>query len=181
MLEIPEDLDPSLVPLAFLLGTWEGAGVADLSAAGGDPEATSVNFGQEVTFSQDGRAVLEYSSHTWELGESGRKVRPIDSEHGYWRFAPDARTVEITMTRDDGTIEIWYGNLADKKPQIDLVTDAVARIPSAPAYTGGKRLYGLVGGDLMWVFERAADKQALKPFMSAQLRKVPENGLAFHP
>ena len=36
----------------------------------------------------------------------------------------------MTITRDEGVVEIWYGELADGKPQIDLVTDAVARLRS---------------------------------------------------
>jgi hypothetical protein len=180
MIEIPSDLQPGLVPLAFLLGTWEGAGVSEPVGAAGPGSGQSVNFGQEVTFSHDGRDFLEYHSRTWVLGVSGQKVRPLDSESGYWRISED-RTLEVTLVRDEGVIEIWYGRLADGKPQIDLVTDAIARIKSAPDYTGGKRLYGLVGGDLMWVFEKATSTIPLKPYMSAQLRKLTEDGLSFHP
>ncbi|CAM5345236.1 hypothetical protein SCALM49S_01513 [Streptomyces californicus] len=43
MIEIPSDLHPDLVPLAFLLGNWAGAGVSDF------PGAEKCNFGQEVT------------------------------------------------------------------------------------------------------------------------------------
>ncbi|CAM5674437.1 hypothetical protein SCALM49S_02902 [Streptomyces californicus] len=46
MIEIPSDLHPDLVPLAFLLGNWAGAGVSDF------PGAEKCNFGQEVTFSR---------------------------------------------------------------------------------------------------------------------------------
>ncbi|GGO87270.1 FABP family protein [Wenjunlia tyrosinilytica] len=185
MIEIPSDLNPANVPIAFLLGTWQGAGVCDF------PGMEKCNFGQEVTFSHDGRPFLEYTSRTWALDSEGRKVRPLESESGYWRVDGE-RKLEIVMVRDEGVIEIWYGELADKKPQIDLVTDAVARIPSASDYSGGKRLYGLVNGDLMWVFEKATPQVPLRPYMSAHLKKVvnpaewihdikdlPDDGIAF--
>ncbi|MGW7004229.1 FABP family protein [Streptomyces sp. NPDC054933] len=185
MIEIPSDLHPDLVPLAFLLGNWQGAGVSDF------PGSEKCNFGQEVTFSHDGRPFLEYTSRTWVLDAEGNKVRPLENESGYWRVGSD-RKVEIAMARDAGVIEIWYGELADKKPQIDLVTDAVARLGSASPYSGGKRLYGYVKGDLMWVGEKATPEVPLRPYMSAHLKKVvdpsewakdlkdlPDDGIAF--
>lgn len=185
MIEIPSDLHPDLVPLVFLLGTWQGAGVADLG-----PEEGQCNFGQEVIFSHDGRDFLEYSSRTWELDNDGASIRPLESEHGFWRVKD--RTVSVVLVRDQGVAEVWYGELADKKPQIDLVTDAIARSPEAPEYSGGKRLYGYVKGDLMWVGERATPTTPLRPYMSAQLKKavdpstwakdvvdLPDDGIAF--
>jgi hypothetical protein len=165
MIEIPSDLNPNLVPLAFLLGHWEGVGVFDFP---GDEKA---NFGQEVTFSHDGRDVVEYVSHTWALDAEGNKVRPIESESGYWRIDKD-RKVEVVMVRDQGVAEVWYGELADRKPQIDLVTDAVARTAASGPYSSGKRLYGYVNNDLMWVGEKSTPEVPLRPYMSAHLKKV---------
>lgn len=185
MIEIPSDLRPDLVPLAFLLGNWEGAGVFDF------PGAEKCNFGQEVTFTHDGRDFIEYASRTWVLDSEGRKVRPLESETGYWRIGDD-RKVEVVMIRDQGVAEVWYGELADRKPQIDLATDAVARTEASEAYSGGKRLYGYVNGDLMWVGEKATPDVTLRPYMSAHLKKVvdpsewakdlkdlPDDGIAF--
>ncbi|AZM54052.1 FABP family protein [Streptomyces sp. WAC 01529] len=165
MIEIPSDLNPDLVPLAFLLGNWAGAGVTDF------PGAEKANFGQEVSFTHDGRDFIEYRSYTWVLDAEGNKVKPLESESGFWRIDKD-RKVEVVMVRDDGVVEVWYGELADKKPQIDLVTDAVARTAAAGPYTGGKRLYGYVKGDLMWVGEKQTPEVPLRPYMSAQLKKV---------
>ncbi|RKN41804.1 FABP family protein [Streptomyces hoynatensis] len=188
MIEIPSDLDPGLVPLAFLLGTWQGAGVAEAAGPGGEG---AFNFGQQVTFSHDGRDFLEYSSRTWRLDGEGKRVGPLDSEHGYWRIAD--RSLEAVMVRDEGVVEVWYGELAEGKPQIDLATDAVARTAAAPPYSGGKRLYGYVNGDLMWVGEKKTGPEApLRPYMSAHLKKavdprewvadiagLPDDGIAF--
>ncbi|MEX2984766.1 FABP family protein [Streptomyces sp. C36] len=165
MIEIPSDLHPDLVPLVFLLGKWEGAGVADF------PGEEKCNFGQEVTFSHDGRDFIEYTSHTWVLDGEGKMVRPLETEAGFWRIDKN-RNVEVVMTRHSGVAEVWYGELADQKPQIDLATDAVARTDASGPYSGGKRLYGYVKGDLMWVGEKATPEVPLRPYMSAHLKKV---------
>ncbi|NEE21890.1 FABP family protein, partial [Streptomyces sp. SID7499] len=39
-------------------------------------------------------------------------------------------------------------------------------------YSGGKRLYGYVKSDLMWVGEKATPEVELRPYMSAHLKKV---------
>ncbi|MEO3753441.1 FABP family protein [Streptomyces sp. B6B3] len=184
MIEIPSDLHPSLTPLVFLLGTWQGAGVAEF------PGQEACNFGQQVTFGHDGRDFLEYASRTWLLDDEGERVRPLESEVGYWRIAD--RQIEAVMIRDQGVAEIWYGELAEGKPQLDLATDAVARTAASPEYTGGKRLYGYVNGDLMWVGEKATPSVPLRPYMSAHLKKavdprewiadlkdLPDDGIAF--
>ncbi|MEW2117852.1 FABP family protein [Streptomyces sp. NPDC005474] len=165
MIEIPSDLHKDLVPLVFLLGNWAGAGVHDF------PGSEKCNFGQEVSFTHDGRDFLEYHSHSWVLDAEGNKVRPLESESGYWRIDAD-RKVEVVMVRQDGVVEVWYGELAAKKPQIDIVTDAVARTAASGPYSGGKRLYGYVHSDLMWVGEKQTPDVELRPYMSAQLKKV---------
>src|SRR5690606_29445502 len=115
MIELPSDLHPSLTPLAFLLGTWQGAGVATLAIEGGSEEE-SRNVGQQLSFTHDGRDVLAHACHTWELDSDGNRVRPLESEHGYWRIAAD-RKIEAVLIRDQGMAEVWYGELADGKPQ----------------------------------------------------------------
>ena len=77
MIEIPSDLHKDLVPLAFLLGNWAGAGGHDF------PRSEKCNFGQEVTFTHAGRDFLGYHSHTRVLDIDGNKGRPPRSAvHG---------------------------------------------------------------------------------------------------
>jgi hypothetical protein len=192
MIEIPSDLHKDVVPLAFLLGTWEGAGVYDF------PGTEKCNFGQEIVFRHDSRPFLEFRSRTWVLDNEGEKVRALETEHAFWRVTTNQhgtsgeREIEVSSVRDDGTVEIWYGKLHDGKPQIDLATDAVARIEGAAPYSGGKRLYGMVAEELLWVGEKSAPEVPLRPYMSAQLKKVlnparliqdiadlPDDGIAF--
>ncbi|MEZ0094596.1 FABP family protein [Streptacidiphilus sp. EB129] len=199
MIEVPSGLHKDVVSLAFLLGTWEGAGVhAALPGQEEGPGSEKCNFGQEVVFRHDGRPFIEYRSRSWVLDAEGGKVRPLENESGFWRVTTNqhgtsgVREIQVSSVRDDGTVEIWYGQLADGKPQIELATDAVARIEGSAPYSGGKRLYGLVNGELMWVGEKSAPEVPLRPYMSGQLKKVlnpakliediadlPDDGIAF--
>jgi hypothetical protein len=169
-MEIPSDLNPALLPLAWLLGRWEGAGVV------GYPTIESANFGQEIEVSQDGRTFLRWDSRTWLLGEDGSKVRPLATESGFWRVAGPApetdsgSAVEFLLAHPTGYVEIYVGTV--EGAQINLRTDVVARTETAKEYSAATRIYGLVGGDLLWAMDMAAVGQPLQSHASAQLKKV---------
>ncbi|WP_033424696.1 FABP family protein [Actinomadura flavalba] len=162
------ELHPDLKPLEFLLGTWEGAGVGDY------PTIEAFQFGQEVTFSHNGKPFLIYQSRTWLLEEDGSIGRPLGTETGYWRARPD-NELEVTLAHPTGIVEIYVGRVAFHR--IDLQTDVVARTESAKEVTAGTRMYGLLPEkngvrDLGWVYEMAAMGQPLQVHLSAQLRHV---------
>jgi nitrobindin-like protein len=170
-MEIPSDLNPALVPLAWLLGRWEGAGVV------GYPTIESANFGQELEVTQDGRTFLRWDSRSWLLGDDGAKVRPLATESGFWRVAgpaPEAEgggtAVEFLLAHPTGYVEIYVGTVDG--PQINLRTDVVARTQTAKEYSAATRIYGLVGGDLLWAMDMAAVGQPLQSHTSAQLKRV---------
>jgi hypothetical protein len=165
--EIPGDLHPDLVPLAFLLGTWVGVGV------GGYPTIDDFRFGQEVVFSQNGKPFLAFTSRSWILDDEGNRVRPAAQESGYWRPGVDGQ-LEVLLTHPTGFVEIWLGEIDGAK--IELRTDVVARTSTAKEYTAGHRLYGLVEGDLLWAFDMAAMGQPLQSHLSGRLKRVPEAG-----
>ena len=152
-----------LEPLAFLLGRWEGAGV------GGYPTIESFRFGQEISFSHNGKPYLIYMSRTWLLDEEGVPGRPLSMESGYWRLQPEG-AVEVLLAHPTGIAEVYVGEMRDT--QVDLRTDVVARTATAKPYTAGRRLYGLVGGDLAYAFDMAAMGEPLQAHISAQLKRV---------
>ncbi len=163
--EIPPDLHPDAVPLAFLLGSWAGAGV------GGYPTVDEFRYGQEITFSHNGKPFLAYTSRAWILDEDGNKVRPAGQETGYWRTRPNGQ-LEVLLAHPTGFVEIWLGTVDG--PKIEIKTDLVARTESAKEYTAGHRLYGLVEGDLLYAFDMAAMGQPLQSHLSARLKRVPD-------
>ncbi len=154
---------PDLAPLAHLLGRWEGAGV------GGYETIESFQFGQEITFSHNGKPYLSYVSRTWLLAADGVPGRPLAMETGFWRPQPDGR-LEVMLAHPTGIVEIYLGEVTGTK--IEMATDLVASTESAKEVRAGRRLYGLVGADLAYAFDMAAVGKPLQPHISAQLKRV---------
>ena len=161
--EIPDNLHAALMPLAWMLGRWEGTG------KGTYPGTEDFEFGQQIDFAQNGGDYLHYLSQTFATDESGRPVRPLTMETGFWRPQPDGG-LEVVMCHPDGIAEVWYGTITGAK--VELATDAVVRTASAQAYTAGQRLYGNVEGDLLWTFDKAANEQPLQSHLWARLRRA---------
>jgi hypothetical protein len=162
--EIPSDLPPELVPLAWLLGTWRGAGLGQY------PTIVDFRFGQEATFGYvPGKPYLAYESRSWFLSDDGGLVRPLARETGWWRPQPDG-AVELLLSHPTGVVEIYVGTVTGAR--VELRTDVVARTESAKEYSAGHRLYGYVEGDLLWTYDMAANGQALQNHLSARLQRV---------
>jgi hypothetical protein len=159
-------IHPDLEPLSFLLGRWEGAGI------GGYPTIESFRFGQEISFSHNGKPFLIYTSRTWRLDEDGTIGAPLATETGYWRPQPDNK-LEVLLAHPTGFVEVYLGEIAGTR--IDMATDAVVRTESSKEVTAGHRLYGLAGPgglDLAYAYDMAAMGQPLQPHLSAQLKRV---------
>ncbi len=161
--EIPSDLHPDLMPVAFLLGQWQGNGRGDY------PTIDAFQFGQEVGFTHDGRPFLHYFSRTWLIDDSGGEVRPLALETGFLRPQEDGG-VELMLAHQSGYVEIYYGKVDGAK--IELGTDAVVRTRTAKEYVGGHRLYGLVDGDLLWTFDMAAVGERIQSHIWARLKRA---------
>jgi hypothetical protein len=169
--EVPEPLRP----LSWLIGSWVGVGTGQY------PTIDDFQFGQEIVFSTDGRPFLSYWSRSWLLDGDGNQVRPLATECGFWRPRPD-NDIEVTLAHPTGYSELWLGrqevtaleNATITGARAELRTDVVARTPSAKEYSQGHRLYGLVGGKLMWTYDMEAVGQPMGNHLAATLRPAHE-------
>lgn len=161
--EIPPDLNPACLPVAWLLGAWEGEGVVEY------PTIKRTAFAQRVEFSQNGKPFLAYASRTWEIDLDGVRLRPLSMETGFWRPQPDGE-IEVLLAHPTGFVETWAGEI--RSAQIELRTDAVVRMPTAKEYSAGHRIYGLVESKLLWRFDMAAMGHPLQAHASAALSRA---------
>jgi hypothetical protein len=160
--EIPDNLHPDCAPIAWLLGTWRGNGHGDY------PTIEKFQFGQECIFTHDGRSFFHYMSRSWEVDDTGGKIRDRAIETGFIRAKADG-SLEWLLTHSSGFVEIWYGRAEIGTPRLEMTTDAVARTQTAKEYTSGHRLYGMVEGDLLWAYDMAAMGQPLQPHLWGRL------------
>jgi hypothetical protein len=158
--EISGDLHPDLMPIAWMIGRWEGSG------KGTYPGTEDFDFGQQVDFAHNGGNYLHYLSQTFETDDAGLAVRPLTMETGFWRPQPDG-TLEVVMSHPEGYTEIWYGKI--NGAQIELSTDAVVRTATAEDYAAGRRLYGNVEGEMLWTLDKAANGLPLQSHLWARL------------
>lgn len=178
------DLHPDLEKLSFLIGRWEGVGVA------GYEGTEEFQFGQRVEFSYEGGPFLAYSAQAWRMNPDGTLGEYVTSESGYWRARPPGTErpegagedvppvhVEALIAHPEGFNEVYLGNVFANR--VEMSTDAVLRTETGLEVTAGHRLYGLFGEDreiLGYAWDMAAQGHELRSYMSAQLRRTDRDG-----
>ena len=199
-MELPVDLTPELVPLSWLIGSWEGYGML------GEGEEGDQHIFQRVSFAETGLPVLEYRAETFAADPDGTVIRPLAVESGFWQLdrplteadggpglvpgdafpaLRNADAVEALRNEGDGfdlivninhprgISELYYGSI--KGPQITLTTDFVVRGTNSREYAAATRIFGLVNGQLMWRWDvSTGEESGLKAHASAALKRLPE-------
>ncbi|MFJ9413832.1 FABP family protein [Streptomyces sp. NPDC101227] len=153
-----------LAPLLGFLGTWVGRGRGEYPTL---PEEFA--YGQEVTFSHDGRPFLRYEARAWLIDADGAPLRPAARESGWWRLQSDGH-VEALITQPTGIAEISVGRAADGS--VDLTTHQVALTPAAKEVNATRRRYTLTDENTLdFVHDLAAVGQPLQHHLGARLRR----------
>ncbi|MEY9214764.1 FABP family protein [Thermobifida halotolerans] len=180
------EIHPELAKLSFLLGRWEGVGVA------GYPGVEGFQFGQEIEFTHDGHPYLNYRSRVWRINADGSLGEPVTSESGYWRvrLGGDAEAeeggsaeqkddeqppvhLEVLISHPEGFSEVYLGTIFAYR--VEMRTDVVMRTETGLPVAASHRLYGLFGDNhetLGYAWDLAADGHELQSYMSAQLKRV---------
>lgn len=101
---------------------------------------------------------------TWTAHEGLDRIQPgelISEETTYWvvdtplaiapATADEPRELRVVSSSTQGFAILWAG--VAMGPRIQLVSDALVRAPAATAVDHFSRMFGLVGGELMWASE----------------------------
>jgi hypothetical protein len=166
------DVPQALQPLEFLVGTWRGEGVG--AVAGGD--GPDYPYAEELRIYDDGSPWLAYTTQIVSV----RDGHWIHSESGWWRDQPVGEdgviSLELGLTSAGGVTTILVGQLdtGQAGEQIELISDVVARTPTAPPVTAEKRLYAVRGGKLLYAIDQASGESGMSPHLAAALDRIEE-------
>ncbi|MCB7136293.1 FABP family protein [Cellulosimicrobium marinum] len=193
--EFPEGLAPEVYPLAWLVGSWRGEGVVKY------PGVDETPFVQDVVFDHDGGPYLRYESTLRVLEAEVPATVPDEgewperapdaldaaaqdgtvwsTETGYWRVSTDRpeglgddkHPLEVLLADPSGRVSVYLGAVGNGR--VDLASDLIARTGTAAEISASKRLFGLVEGKLLWVWELAAFGEPLQSYASAKLSRRP--------
>jgi len=159
--DIDNSVNPQLLGLAWLLGSWQG------EANGNWPGLGDFHVGVRIDFSSNGTRYMHYICQTYWMDDDNNPTKPFSMETGFW-FPHDDATVDVVMADADGWVANYKGTVQGAK--IELTSDVVARIATADEqYTGGQRLYGNVNGQLLWTWDAATTDVPIQPFIWATL------------
>ncbi len=195
MLVVPEGLPLELTPFAFLVGKWSGSGVISYTH---NPDRADQEFTQSVEFSYDNQSVLGYVSKSTlsdgtslptEVGFWRLAKTPESSDHGpgllpgtgeklittheqleTLRNKDGGFDIEASILHPSGISELYIGQI--KGARVDLATDAVLRSQSSKDYRAATRMFGLVEGALLWVWDIAALGNPMASHASARLERA---------
>jgi hypothetical protein len=173
---LPGGLPPEVYPLAPLVGRWRGSGSLKY------PGIDDAEIIQEVVVGAAGGPYLAYSATTWLAGPDGNAGQEWHAESGFWRVVPGQTgpdgeprrdppfEVELLLADSAGYVTVYLGEA--RGVRIVLASDVLAHTASGAGVTAGRRLYGLVQGDLLWAWDIAAFGHELQTYMAAQLSAV---------
>jgi hypothetical protein len=156
----------ALLALLPLVGGWRGSGVGVVAATGAE-----FRFGQQVRFVHDGRPFLAYESRSWLVDENGAVMRPAWRESGFWRPGPGPDDVELVVAANTGQALVFAGTAGDRR--WELQTLSAAPTPSARPVDGERRLYAVVGSQLVYATELAPAGRPYAPHLNAELARQP--------
>ncbi|WP_419925034.1 FABP family protein [Candidatus Poriferisocius sp.] len=154
------ELHPVCAPLAFLLGTWRGAG------AGVYPSIEDFWYTEEVSFTHVGKPFVAYVQKTKDAGTG----LPLHAEAGYLRPQGDGR-VEMVLVQPSGIAELLEG--AVEGCNLKLASTAVLGTASAKPVTATERRFWADGEALCSSVAMAAMGMELQHHVVSEMHRLP--------
>ncbi|KAK7162927.1 hypothetical protein R3I93_007078 [Phoxinus phoxinus] len=115
------ELNPAVLPLDWLLGTWQ----SDEPGEGSFPSIAPFRYTETLNFSHVGQPVVNFMFNAFHA----ESKRPLHRECGFIRLQPGTNRVAFIIAQNSGLVEIEEGELTGQ--QLTLHSAALARISFA--------------------------------------------------
>lgn len=192
MMVIPADLPSALAPVAWMLGTWKGWGMH--ARVGAEPDEAVIEeircdiVGERMRMTtsiyQGNLADGVELDALWEAGEGLKRIgrgKLLTEETLYMEVLPgsgqlpepgtyEPREFTATSAWMNGIGVLWAGIAMG--PRLRMSSDTLARGPRAEDVTRFGRMYGLVGGELLWTQERSLGRAEAEVEFSGRLMRT---------
>jgi hypothetical protein len=145
-------------PLAFLLGTWRGAGEGDY------PTMDPFRYEEEIEFAELTSDALHYVQRTW----SPEDGEPIHVENGVWRTRESGR-LEVTIALP-GAAEVSEGTF--EAGAVLLESTSVGRATTGAGLARTARRYDVDGESLSYDIAIATLDVPVERHVWGTLRRV---------
>lgn len=160
------DLHPDCEQLAFLLGTWSGAGVGDY------PTIERFPYLEVAGFAHVGKPFLSYTQRT----RHAETDAPLHAEAGYLRAVGGDR-IELVLVQPSGIVEVHNGRVTGTR--LDLELDLVRTTATAKSVTDVRREMRVEPGDdgpvLIYDVSMAAVGEPMTHHLRAELIYQPQS------
>lgn len=155
----------ALLALLPLVGNWQGGGDGVVASTG-----AQFRYRQQLSFVHDGRPFLAYEARSWLIDEAGETIRLAWRESGFWRPGGGQDDVEAVISSNTGQALLYVGVAGDQR--WDLRSISAVPTPTAREVDGERRLYAVVGAELVYATELAPLGQPYAPHLNARLSRV---------
>lgn len=147
--------------LAFLMGTWRGAG------RGGYATIDPFDYGEEMTFTFHGEPWLAYEQRAWSADDE----TILHMERGFVRPAPGGG-VELVLAHPIGVVEVAHGSVAGGTIEVATTPGSVGRSQTGLDVIGLIRRYTVSGDVMGYRIDMATEIKPMAVHLTAELRRV---------
>ncbi|XP_069474222.1 peroxynitrite isomerase THAP4 isoform X2 [Ambystoma mexicanum] len=163
--QVVPDLNPTLQPLAWMLGSW----VAEVPGDCTFPTIRSFNYLEEVQISHVGQPVLNFTFNAFHADSR----KPMHRECGFIRLQPDTKRVAFVIAHNTGIVEVEEGELNGQELTIASCSIARMSFSKEPHVEQITRKFCLNSeGMLEQTVSMATSKQPLTQHLHITYRKV---------
>ncbi len=155
-------LHDALSSIAFLIGTWSGAG------EGRYPGIQDFEYRETTRFWHDGRPLLFYRQETQDPVTRAA----MHSESGYWRPQPDGR-LEIVLAHSMGIVEVQQGRVEGTR--VETSSTQVIGTSSAKNVDALARTVVVDRDVLRYELHMAFGGHELRPHLRAELQRASQH------